>query len=205
VRSVDTERGVSVNKTNVAMWGILTSLTTAIFLPQGAAGAASLRPNKTAAVSRSTARDSQALKASGAVLELYYSKKYRCLEVPGYSKKRGAGLDAWGCRARQRNEQWVLKPVGTGTVMIQNVNSGLCMNVPQHSKRQGTRIVQWPCNKKDRNSLWDLAPLTAGTWYKNRDSGLCLSVAGASTKNGAWLVQWRCGRKYLNERIYYGG
>ncbi|WP_433175988.1 RICIN domain-containing protein [Actinoallomurus sp. CA-150999] len=195
-----------MKKTSVAMCGIVASLTTAILLPQGPAGAATLQPGKTAAFPRSTARDPQARKASGAVLELYYSKKWRCLEVPGYSKKRGAGLDAWGCHARQRNEQWALKTIGaSGYVMIQNVNSGLCMNVPQHSKRQGTRIVQWPCNKKDRNSQWSWAPFTGGRWYKNKDSGLCLSVAGASTKNGAWLVQWGCSRKYLNERIYYGG
>lgn len=139
---------------------------------------------------------------------MWINKKDRCLDVPGWSTRNGAGLDAWDCR-HQNNERWI--PVGPfsgrgghSVFLIKNAHSGKCINDPGYSRANGTRLVQWTCRRSDSNSQWYEQDVGSSVILHNAYSGKCLNIAGSSTRNGSWLIQYTC-KNTASERVYIGG
>jgi hypothetical protein len=194
----------TIARHGIRLVGALTLMAAMI---SGGAGAAQAQGTQSAAGTGGTVHATAATSDSGRYIYARIHGKDRCIENHGYTKAKGAAIDAWDCVSHHKNEQWTaIGPFtdhGYISFLIRNDYSHQCLNVAGASKKQGAWVVQWPCSRSYENEVWHVA--SAGDkpqLLKNNHSGLCLNISGSSTANGAHLVQWACSARYANEMFY---
>lgn len=118
----------------------------------------------------------------------------KCVDVAGVAVESGAPVHQWDCLgSQQRNQVWLLRPVGNGLFMVIAQHSNKCMDVEGQSPANGARVIQWDCLFQQANQLWSVRGLSGGRiQLVASHSGKCLTLSGPSTENGGRFLQWDC-------------
>ncbi|MCC3763338.1 RICIN domain-containing protein [Glycomyces sp. TRM65418] len=115
----------------------------------------------------------------------------KCVDVVSGSTANGAEIIQYDCHGRV-NQQWELRPVGSGYVQIVSQASGKCLDVNGASTANNAKAIQWTCGS-GTNQQWQVREAGGGhVELVARHSGKCLDVTGSSTANSARLQQYDC-------------
>ncbi|MEU8763257.1 RICIN domain-containing protein [Streptomyces sp. NPDC048659] len=114
----------------------------------------------------------------------------KCADVADRSTADGAALVQWGC-ANSVNQQFWLKPAGTGRVQIIARYSGKCLAPKDGSTADGAAIAQYPCDGTTAQQ-WTVTGSGGTVQVSASASGKCLDVTNQSTSDGTALIQWSC-------------
>jgi hypothetical protein len=115
----------------------------------------------------------------------------KCVDVVSGSTANGAEIIQYTCHGGA-NQQWELRPNGSGYVQIVSQASGKCIDINGVSTADGARAIQYTCGS-GTNQQWQVRTVTGGyVELVARHSGKCLEVIGGSTANSARLQQYTC-------------
>ncbi|MFK0211707.1 RICIN domain-containing protein [Streptomyces sp. NPDC090298] len=115
----------------------------------------------------------------------------KCADVADRSTADGAALIQWTCGTRSVNQEFWLKPAGTGQVQIVARYSGKCLAPRNASTADGAAIVQYACDGTAAQR-WSVIGSGSTVQLAAVRSGKCLDVTNTSTSDGTPLIQWSC-------------
>ncbi|MFI1660842.1 RICIN domain-containing protein, partial [Streptomyces sp. NPDC020472] len=123
----------------------------------------------------------------------------KCADVADRSTADGAALIQWTCGTRSVNQEFWLKPAGTGQVQIVARYSGKCLAPQNASTADGAAIVQYACDGTAAQR-WSVIGSGSTVQLAAVQSGKCLDVANTSTSDGTPLIQWSCNTSAANQK-----
>jgi hypothetical protein len=115
-----------------------------------------------------------------------------CLAVAAGATTAGAHVLQWTCNGGAEQD-WRIRPRGSGRYEIRNDNSNMCLAIGGGSKENAAHALQWTCRDATLDQAWQLTKDAKGnTQLRNVNSGQCLAIGGASKENGEHAIQWPC-------------
>jgi len=115
----------------------------------------------------------------------------KCVDVHDSSTADGAEVFLWTCLGTA-NQQWMLVPMGDGTVSVVVHHSGKCLDLRGGQLENGAAIEQWTC-LGNANQRWIVAQIDAGSFaLLSAVSHRCVDVTGFGTADGSPIAMYDC-------------